>query len=78
MDGLPIIWFDLPICTYEKLVIFQLAKHNNQRGYRGARHSIVDGTQVVAIGVRHAVLEETRPAALKMQPFKGEKHMCRM
>ena len=58
-----------------KMVIFQLAKHNNQRGYRGARHSIVDGTQVVAIGVRHAVLEETRPAALKMQPFKG-KNIC--
>ena len=57
------------------MVIFQLAKHNNQRGYRGARHSIVDGTQVVAIGVRHAVLEEARPAALKMQPFKG-KNIC--
>ena len=57
------------------MVIFQLAEHNNHRGYRGARHSIVDGTQVVAIGVRHAVLEETRPPALKMQPFKGKTYV---
>ena len=38
--------------------------HQHQRGPWGAPHRIVDGTQVVAIGVRHAVLQETRPAEL--------------
>ena len=75
MDGLPIIWFDLPIFTYEKWWFFSSLSTITRGGYRGARHSIVDGTQVVAIGVRHAVLEKTRPAALKMQPFKG-KNIC--